>query len=75
MIYSMIQSLRERRIMEHRYSHRSALIEEQLTTEEKSARSHSLITYNPAEKLVTYDVKMYMQDYEKTSHHSGNFGN
>jgi hypothetical protein len=60
MIYSMIQSLRERKIMEHRYSNRSVLIEEQPTSEEKTARTHSLITYNPAEKLVTYDVKMYM---------------
>jgi hypothetical protein len=59
----MIQSLRERRIMEHRYSNRSVLIEEEeehTTTYAKTTTSHSIITYNPAEKLVTYDVKLYM---------------
>ena len=61
--------------MEHRYSHRSELIEEQTTTEVKTTSSHSIITYNPPEKLVTYDVKMYMQDYEKPSYQVANFGN
>ncbi len=49
--------------MEHRYSNRSMLIEdneEHTTTYAKTTTSHSIITYNPAEKLVAYDVKMYM---------------